>query len=506
MTHRSPIAARWPPNGDLRPSARGRKNPLLSLAAFLALLALLGGQIGCTAPSGIPDRGPTPLPSAPLAGDLTPIVAPALPTTGPATSTPQPLRPADLAGMLPEAFLYEVKLRPAGSSPAPEALIVGRYRAGAWQQEESNNPPTGTSDVDDRTATGPTQESIVVDGVTYTRPAGERIWTRWPGMGFDAAYGLTSPFTVLRLYNLADEIARGGLSQAPGAPEATFRVQAAFSAETIARLLEAGAAALAADEQTRAALTAQVAPLATPQTITYWVGEDGRIYRAAATILAADTQGQPAPWLEAVWRFWAYDDPRIAIAAPTEYREAPGPDVTGEPLPTALPQPPLAEGVNLAVRVFQSPGVPAQDLSVAVYPAGRTGQPLDWRSQADAQFTLPPGRYDVLVQMDYAQEWLRGITVKAGQLLNREVVFDFGTLELTVLRDGKAVPVDIVTYPAGNRQNWVDWRSDNPTTIRLRAGTYDVEIAYADYTATETVKGLVVRAGETTKKVVELKP
>jgi hypothetical protein len=400
---------------------------------------------------------------------------------------------------LPEAFRYEVKLQPAGSSPAPEAFIAGRCRAGAWQQQESTA-------AGGRSVMAPTQESIVVEGATYTRPAGETTWTRWPGVGFDAAYGLTSPFTVLRLYKLADETVRGGLSQAPGAPEATFRIQAAFSAETVARLLEAGAAALAADDQARAALAAQVAPLATPQTITYWVGADGRIYRAAATILAADAQGQPAPWLEAVWRFWAYDDPGIVIAPPAEYREAPGPGVTGEPLPTALPQPPLAEGVNLAVRVFQSPGVPAQDLSVTVYPAGRTRQPLDWRSQADAQFTLPPGRYDVLVQMDYAQEWLRGVTVTAGKLVNREVVFDFGSLELTVIREGKTIAVDIVTYPAGSRQNWVDWRSDNPATIRLRAGTYDVEIAYADYTATETVKGLVVRAGETTKKVVELKP
>jgi hypothetical protein len=150
--------------------------------------------------------------------------------------------------------------------------------------------------------------------------------------------------------------------------------------------------------------------------------------------------------------------------------------------------------------------VPADNLTVTVYPAGDTRQPVDWRSQADAQFNLPPGRYDVLVQMDYAQQWLRGLEVKAGTSTGRDVTFDFGTLKLTVLRSGQPLPVDIVTYPGGNRQNWVDWRSDNPASIRLRAGVYDVEIAYDDYKSHQTVTGLQVKVGETTAKTVDLTP
>ena len=79
-------------------------------------------------------------------------------------------------------------------------------------------------------------------------------------------------------------------------------------------------------------------------------------------------------------------------------------------------------------------------------------------------------------------------------------------LQLSVLRDGAPATVEIVTYPAGDRRNWVDWRSDNPATIPLRAGTYDLEIAYDDFNATETVTGLAINAGEVTTRTVELKP
>jgi len=129
---------------------------------------------------------------------------------------------------------------------------------------------------------------------------------------------------------------------------------------------------------------------------------------------------------------------------------------------------------------------------------------VDWRNESEAKFKLPPGSYDVLVQMDYAQEWLRDVKVNDGGAVSREVVFDFGALNLSVTLNGATIPVDIVTYPAGDRQNWVDWRSDNPATIRLRAGAYDVEIAYADFAKTHTVTGLVVRTGEVVERTVEV--
>ncbi|PKO22392.1 MAG: hypothetical protein CVU38_09680 [Chloroflexi bacterium HGW-Chloroflexi-1] len=473
------------------------------------LLFLLVWQAAGCASKPTPTPTPTPAPAATafpslaaeapaIAGATPKVTIEAEPTRDRSASTAQAPAP-EISLALPTAFHYEVKLRPVGASDASITVITGQYRADAWSQA-ARVGIDGTAKPGDTLA----EESIVVAGASYTRPIGAATWTRWPGVGFDAAYGLTSPFTALRLYSVAEARTAAVLDPAPGAPEATFRIQTVVSAAGVAGLLVAGVAELAPDAESRAALEAQVAPLALQQTITYWVGEDGRIYRAAATLLATDESGQPAAWLEVIWRFWAYDDPGIAIAPPADFRDAPGPLTTSQPLPTAQPPETPGEGNNLIVRVFSSPGVPADNLAVTVYPAGEARQPVDWRSESEARFKLPPGSYDVLVQMDYAQEWLRRIEVTAGEVIVRDVVFDFGTLVISVSQGGVAISVDIVTYPAGDRQNWVDWRSDNPATIRLRAGTYDVEIAYADYTARQTVTGLVVRAGEVVERVVEV--
>ncbi len=447
------------------------------------------------APTGAASHIITATPASLPTGVPAALAASATPTTTLPVSTqaskPEPLAP------LPPAFHYEVLLRPANSPTGPDTEIRGIYHAGSWQQSAH----TRTASEGDA---APAQEMIGFNGVTYTRPSGDPDWTRWPGTSFDAGYGMTSPFTVLRLYAVADQKARGETVTLPGVPETTIRTQVAIAGSTVKNLLAAGAAALAADAEARATLIQQLAPLAVPQTITYWVGNSGRIYQAAATLVTADPSGQPSPWMQVTWRFWGYDDPAIAVAAPMRYRDAPGPNAAGQAQPAArATEAGLTDG-TLAVSVYASPGVPAENLAVTVYPAGDTRQPIDWRNDAKAWFSLPPGRYDVLVQTDYAQEWLRGLEVKAGAQSAREVTFDFGTLKLIVQRDGKPVAADIVTYPAGNRQNWVDWRSDNPAVIRLRAGAYDVEIAYDNYKSHQTVTGLQVKAGETTAQTINV--
>jgi len=469
----------------------------------IAALAALFWIAGCGSAS-TPAAAPTPAGLGPASSSGPPATASPAATPPPASrpapatgSTSQPT-PADLLA-LPPAFRYEVILQPVESATAAHAIITGQYREGEWAQiartvtaADAGGSPRG-------------EELIVAGDASYTRPVGETAWTRWPGVGFEAAYGLASPFTVLRLYPLAEQRTRGVLAPAAGAPEPTLRSQAVIPPAAIARVFAAAAATLAPDAASQAALQTQAAPMAVQQTITYWATAEGRVYRATATLLAADQADQPAAWLEATWRFWGYDDPTIAIAAPSASQEAPGP-AASQPQPTASPAPRASGPAELTVRVYASPGVLATDLAVTVYPAGETRQPLDWRRQAEARFSLPPGRYDVLVQMDYAQEWLQGIEVGAGQSAARDVAFDFGLLHLTAVRNGRPVAVDIVTYPAGDRHNWVDWRSDNPASIRLRAGVYDAEIAYADYTRRQVVRGLEVRAGATTTRTIELGP
>ena len=46
-----------------------------------------------------------------------------------------------------------------------------------------------------------------------------------------------------------------------------------------------------------------------------------------------------------------------------------------------------------------------------------------------------------------------------GNVVSQDVVFDFGTLALIVVQNGAMPKVDIVIYPAGQRQMWADYRA-----------------------------------------------
>ena len=251
---------------------------------------------------------------------------------------------------------------------------------------------------------------------------------------------------------------------------------------------------VAADAEERAALDTQLTPLFLPQTVTYWVGADDRIYQAAATLLTADPDGQPDPWLEVIWRFWGYDDPAIAISAPVNTVDAGDSSFVGQSAAAASPDIPLDPRTNLRVRVFAVPGVPAERVIVTVYPAGKK-KALGSTSDADAQFVLPAGTYDIQVQAGGAEEWLKNVATVAGNVVSQDVVFDFGTLALTVVQNGATPQVDIVIYPAGQRQTWADYRAENPTSVYLRAGKYDVEVALPDFTGSKVVEGIEVRFG-----------
>ena len=479
---------------------RGQPGPLglccLLLAVLLAGCATRRGGPTAQPSEGTGNReqgaGSTPQPLAPTPYTRIPTPFSLTPTPSNQTVSNQLVT---VLPPLPAAFQYQVDIKPANAPSGEDTRINGQYRAGAWQQSAQTRAQS--------TSTQPAQDMVAISGTTYTRPGGAPVWTRWPGISFDAAYGLTSPFTVLRLFPVADRKVRGPAAQIPGAPAPTYRTQTEVSAATLRQLLEAGAATVAPDAATRATLMQQVAPLAITQTITYWATDAGQVYRAAATLVSADGSGQATPWMQVTWLFWSYLATGQPIAAPAQYQDAPSPEASARALPTSTPRT-GAGNASLQVRVFASPGTPAEDLAVTIYPAGDNRQPLDWRNQADAQFVLPPGRYDVLIQMDYAQQWLHDVEVGANAPVSRDVTFDFGTLSLTVLRGGNTIPVDIVTYPAGNHKSWVDWRSENPATVSLRAGLYDVEIAYDNYKGHRMVTNLRVNAGQITSQVIDL--
>ena len=446
-------------------------------AAAASLVCLLW-LAGCTA-HPVPTLSPrsTQVPSSPLS-------SPAL------SPTPQNL----LA--LPDAFRYEVTVWPVGLLDEPATVMTGQYRKGVWSQSARYGEDAAEDLIVARAGAGGQLRS-------YTRPAGEMTWTRWPGEGFDAGYGLASPFSVLRLYPLADEKALGEADRLEGVAEKAIKTRAVFSADTVQRLLHASAFAVAANPEERSALEAQLTPLFVPQTVTYWVGANDRVYQVAATLLTADSDGQSAPWLEVVWRFWGYDDPAITIATPAAYVDAGSAEPTAQPAAPASPEIPLDPRTNLRVRVFALPGVPADKAKVTVYPAGAK-KALGSTDAQDAQFVLPAGTYDVQVESGGAEEWLKGVAMVEGNVISQDVVFDFGTLALTVMQGDSTPNVDIVIYPAGQRQTWADYRAENPTSAYLRVGKYDIEVALPDFTGNKIVEGIEVRSGETVSQTIRL--
>ncbi len=433
------------------------------------LLALLLALPGCQSAPG--PTTPTQFPTTPQ-----PVVL--------QTSTPLPA--ADQAILaLPTAFRYQVALRPARAPDEPLTVITGEYREGALAQITRHGQDIPEELIIVADAPGGTLRS-------YTRAETDPTWIRWPGAGFDAGWGLASPFSVLRLYPLADEIATGEPDPVADVTEPTTKVQAFFSAATIERLLRAGVSTVAAQAEEREALEAQLRPLLAPHTVTYWVGESGRIYQAAATLLIIGSDGEPAPWLEVVWRFWGYDDPAIAVEAPAETVDVSALAATA---PAAGQAPTLDPATTLLVRVFETPGVLADGVTVTVYPAGQQS-PVAARQEAEAQFALADGPYDVVARAGDNEERLTAVEVMAGSVTSRDVVLDLGTLTVTVTQGNTIPQVDIMVYPAGDRQNPAGWRTENPATFTLRAGAYDVEVVLPDLRGTRSLPGITVQTGE----------
>lgn len=410
---------------------------------------------------------------------------PSLPLAATQAPTPLPMQDQELLA-LPAAFRYQVALRPATAADEPLTVITGQYCEGAWMQVTRHG-----EDI-------PEELIVVADTPggslrSYTRAETDATWIRWPGTGFDTGWGLASPFSVLRLYPLADETAAGEPDPLSKAPEPTTKRQAFFSAATVERLLRAGISAATGQVEERAALEAQLQPLLTPHTVTYWAGESGRIYQAAATLLVVGPDGEPAPWLEVVWRYWGYDDSTIAVV------EAPAEAVDVSDLATTAPVAgqgfALEPTTTLLVRVFAVPGVLASNVSVTVYASG-SQQPLATQTVAEAQFALPAGAYEARLRAGDAEERLSDIEIVAESVTSRDVVLNLGTLAVTVMQGSATPQLDIMVYPAGDRQNPVGWRTENPTTFTLRAGVYDLEVAPPDLRGTRVFPGYTVVAGE----------
>jgi hypothetical protein len=449
------------------------------LTLVLILLSACSGQL------------PRVLPATPAD-----VLAQGTPSTTAVTGTVVPA-PAFAPGTnllaLPSAFRYEVTLRPV-QVDAPATVITGQYRDGAWAQSSHTGDQAGEELV---VAPDPATNRLN----SYTRAAGDAAWTRWPGVTFDAAYGLASPFTILRLRPLATRSAiREPGSEPNAAPGVTTngeetKAQVLFSTEVVQRVLTAGVLAIATNEDTRAALEEQIAPFFVPQTVTYWTDSSDKVTQAAATLLSLGPNNQPAAWVEVTASYSAYGDPAIVIATPENATDIA--DVAGKDVVTEQPSD-VQPGVTLRVRVFSSAGAPAADSVVTAYVGGKKAVASE-KLGPDAQFTLKPGLYDVLVRSGGAQQWVKGVAVTNDAVASNDVLFDFAKLTVRVNLNGGAPAVDVVVYPAGEKTDFAGFASENPAHFQLPVGIYDVEAATQDGQARKRVNNVEVRAGlETT--------
>jgi hypothetical protein len=404
---------------------------------------------------------------------------------------------------LPAAFRYRMVAHPAGQPDAASTFISGQHRDGQWQQ--SSRSGAGAGQVD--------EELIVardVDGGqlrSYTRAMTDTVWTRWPGISYDASYGLASPLTLLRLRPLATATATP--EDDGRGPVGTTKTQAVFSAEAVRRLLLAGVAAVAADAESRAALEMQLAPLFAQQTLTYWADGEGRVLQAAGTLLTIGANGEPSPWLEVTAAYSDYGDPAIAVAPPEESSDISqvaiaAPDQGAGSAGAASPgSDSAAPDVTLRIRVFATAGQPATDAIVTVYPKGKKTV-VDEKLGADAQFAVKPGQYDVLIRAGGAEQWLRDQVVTADAVVSNDANFDFAPLTVVVALGGATPNVDVVVYPAGERVRFAGFATANPARFLLPAGLYDVEVATTDGSARRRVERVEVRGGLETTQTIDL--
>lgn len=456
----------------------GRVGLIFLALALAALLSACAGQLPRVIPAG----------ETPLAAGQTP---------GAPVTAALPAPDADLLA-LPAAFRYQMVLRPAGQPDAAATFISGQYRDGAWQQ--TSRAGAGPDQVDEELIVARDAQDAALR--SYTRAITDTMWTRWPGVTFDAAYGLASPFTVLRLRPLATQTAAAE-GNANG-PSGTTRTQAVFSVDVTRRLLTAGVAAVAANAESRAALENQIAGQFAPQTLHYWIDAQGRIVQAAGTLLTLGADGQPAPWLEMTVAYSGYNDPAIAVVAPAEASVIEDVAVTApaDAAAAAVETDPAA-GVTLRIRVFATAGQPATDAIVTVYPKGKKNV-VDEKLGADAQFSLKPGQYDVLARAGGAELWLKDVAVTEGAVASNDMLFDFARLTVAVLLDGATPNVDVVVYPAGEQVRFAGFATANPARFLLPAGLYDVEVATTDGSARQRVTGVEVRGGLETTQTIDL--
>jgi len=166
-----------------------------------------------------------------------------------------------------------------------------------------------------------------------------------------------------------------------------------------------------------------------------------------------------------------------------------------------------ASRLSIAARANGEPA----DAVVTVRRAGDRDEVASGRTYRGPEtnprvFALEPGSYDVEVRplgLDgVGPQSLAGIVVGDGQKVERVAEFGFGELAIRVTRNGALSDATVSFFPAGDAKAIETARTyrgadTNPRTVKLPAGTYDVELKAIEIEGApvERLTGVVVGGG-----------
>jgi Ca-activated chloride channel family protein len=123
-------------------------------------------------------------------------------------------------------------------------------------------------------------------------------------------------------------------------------------------------------------------------------------------------------------------------------------------------------------------------------------------------FRLPPGDYDVRVtpkRLEAPAQWVRGVSVGAGEEVAESVDFSSGSLKLDITANEERERARIDIYHAGTEERVVYKNTyRKPKPFRLPPGDYDVRVTPKRLEApVQWVRGVNLSAGEVVTKKVD---
>lgn len=157
-----------------------------------------------------------------------------------------------------------------------------------------------------------------------------------------------------------------------------------------------------------------------------------------------------------------------------------------------------------------------EDVGVRVFKAGTKEDVAFGRTYASPQtnpriFPVPEGKYDVEVRAIHLKgnisRLLKGVEVKADQIVEKEVDFSPGELSIKVTRNGQLSDATVNVYKAGTHERVAGGRTytatnSNPKVFKITPGEYDVLIKSVEISdnSEHRFDGVVVEGGAKTER------